>query len=141
MAKPGYVGIKPIITQICWRPTLFEESAFQTFKAVTADGRVLSWMPEKAHDLDTIYQSEDNYYHTIDQSHDHGSKYVVAGKLPVLEIFDDETNKRIQFYEPSDHIGHINKIFCAKFSTDNPNIIYSGGWDRNVIMWDIRAGG
>ena len=66
---------------------------------------------------------------------------MVAGKLPVLEIYDDETNKRIQFYEPTDHIGHINKIFCAKFSTENPNIIYSGGWDRNVIMWDIRAGG
>lgn len=39
-----------------------------------------------------------------------------------------------------DHIGHINKIFCAKFSLDNKNVIFSGGWDRNICIWDIRAG-
>ena len=37
-------------------------------------------------------------------------------------------------------MGHINKIFCAKFDLGNPNVIYSGGWDRNINIWDIRAG-
>lgn len=83
--------------------------------------------------------SEENYYHTIDQSPDMGSKFVCAGKLPVIEVYDDETMKRIQFVEADDHIGHINKIFCAKFDQENPNIIYSGGWDRNLNIWDLRA--
>lgn len=59
----------------------------------------------------------------------------------MLEIYDDETLKRIQFFEANDYIGHTNKIFCAKFDLENPNVIYSGGWDRNVNIWDIRSGG
>lgn len=36
---------------------------------------------------------------------------------------------------------HSNKVFCTKFNNQDPNIIYSGGWDRQVIIWDIRSGG
>ena len=85
--------------------------------------------------------SDTNYYHSIDQSPDNGSKFVIAGKLPEIEIYDDETSKRIQFFSSGDQIGHTNKLFCAKFDLTNPKIIYSGGWDRNVNIWDIRAGG
>jgi WD40 repeat protein len=35
---------------------------------------------------------------------------------------------------------HYNKIFSVKHSTVNPNQIYSGSWDMNVKVWDIRAG-
>ena len=55
--------------------------------------------------------------------------------------YDDDTLKRVSFFDTGDRIGHVNKIFCAKFDLDNPNVIYSGGWDRNVCIWDIRAGG
>ena len=65
----------------------------------------------------------------------------MGGKLPVLEIYDDHTLKKISFFESGDHIGHVNKVFCAKFDTEHPHVIYSGGWDRNVNIWDIRAGG
>lgn len=86
--------------------------------------------------------SETNYYHTIDYSQaDKGAKFVCAGKLPILEIYDDETMQKLSNFEESENFGHINKIFCAKFDLQNPNVIYSGGWDRNVKIWDIRAGG
>ena len=61
--------------------------------------------------------------------------------MPVLEIYDDTTLKRISFFESGDHIGHVNKIFCARFDLENSNVVYSGGWDRNLNIWDIRAGG
>ena len=31
-----------------------------------------------------------------------------------------------------------NKIICAKF--DRSDLIYSGGWDRTVLLWDLRQG-
>lgn len=133
--------IKPLITSISWRPARGEEIAYHTFKAATSDGRVLSWKPENGQELETLFTSEINYYHTIDHSNDGGKKFVCAGKLPMLEIYDDETLKRVSFFDTGDRIGHVNKIFCAKFDLDNPNVIYSGGWDRNVCIWDIRAGG
>ena len=38
-------------------------------------------------------------------------------------------------------MGHTNKIFSLKFDHAHPEIFYSGGWDRNVIVWDLRQGG
>ena len=94
------VVIKPIITSLCWRPSSIDggDSAFQNFKGVTTDGRIVSWRPEKAHLLTTLATSETNYYHTIDFSNDGGSKLVCAGKLPIIEIYDDETMKRVSDY-------------------------------------------
>ena len=31
-------------------------------------------------------------------------------------------------------------MYCIKFSLDNPNVFYSGGWDMRVIRWDARMG-
>lgn len=36
--------------------------------------------------------------------------------------------------------GHNNRIFCLKFSPDDPNILLSGGWDQNIYIWDLREG-
>lgn len=37
--------------------------------------------------------------------------------------------------------GHTMRIFCVKFNKDleNPNLLYSGGWDQNLITWDLRT--
>lgn len=36
--------------------------------------------------------------------------------------------------------GHTNRVFCTKFVQEDPNLIVSGGWDRNVKIWDVRMG-
>ena len=85
------VTVKPIVSSLCWRPSAFggADNPFQNFKGVTTDGRIISWRPEKAHNLITVHTSTDNYYHTVDLSPDEGSKLVCAGKLPVIELYDD----------------------------------------------------
>ena len=71
-----------------------------------------------------------------------GQKIACAGNKPVIELYDDVTGKRISFCEEGvDVKGHTNKIFCVRFDYNHPNILYSGGWDRNVVMWDLRQGG
>jgi WD40 repeat protein len=37
-------------------------------------------------------------------------------------------------------VGHNNRIFAAKFDPVNPNVIYSGGWDCMINIWDVREG-
>lgn len=36
--------------------------------------------------------------------------------------------------------GHTTRVYCAKFNKDpeNPHIVYSGGWDQNLTIWDLR---
>lgn len=56
----------------------------------------------------------------------------------MIELFDNETMKKVQFFDTVDHIGHTNKVFSVRFDDKQPHILYSGGWDRNVVVWDIR---
>ena len=69
---------------------------------------------------------------TVD--HNEG-KVLCAGKLPQVEVYDVETRKVVQ-----EMITVGNKIICAKFDRIDGNLIYSGGWDRTVLIWDIRQG-
>lgn len=36
-------------------------------------------------------------------------------------------------------MGHSNRIFSVKFDPGNPCVIYSGGWDCTVNIWDTRT--
>jgi WD40 repeat protein len=37
--------------------------------------------------------------------------------------------------------GHNMRIYCVKFNKDidNPNLLYSAGWDQNLTTWDLRT--
>lgn len=48
------------------------------------------------------------------------------------------TGKRIFFINCRSQRGHSNRVFAIKFLEDQPNVIISGGWDANLIIWDIR---
>lgn len=37
-------------------------------------------------------------------------------------------------------MGHSNRVFAAQFNKEDRNMVASGGWDSNVILWDIRTG-
>jgi len=76
----------------------------------------------------------------LDYSNDGGSKFVAAGKLPLLEVYDDEKVTLIQTLQTTIEVGHNNRIFAAKFDPVNPNVIYSGGWDCMINIWDVREG-
>ena len=130
------------VTSIAWKKPLDGHIKSQSFKAVTSDGQILKWdSTSKPEEIEVVYKSEHNYYHTLDFSHDGGLKFACAGYLPIIEIFEEETLKPVQFFDIVDRIGHSNKVYAVKFDEINHNVMYSGGWDRNVVTWDIRQGG
>jgi len=59
----------------------------------------------------------------------------------VVEIYDEETLERIcDLKTANGKGGHTNRIFSVKFDPVMPNVVYSGGWDCVVNVWDIRTG-
>lgn len=66
--------------------------------------------------------------------------FATAGKDSIIRIYDEET--RVVTQELAGvgwkDAGHNNRIFCVKFIPEDPNILLSGGWDTNVIFWDLR---
>jgi len=35
--------------------------------------------------------------------------------------------------------GHGSRVYCIKFDREDPNILVSGGWDKQVMLWDVRT--
>jgi WD40 repeat protein len=54
-------------------------------------------------------------------------------------VYDEGTLKEVCRLEGPE--GHTNKIFCVKYDNINPHLIYSGGWDHKVLIWDVRKPG
>lgn len=46
----------------------------------------------------------------------------------------------LRLFETGDwqSLGHSNRVFCAKYHEKNPNLLYTGGWDSSLIIWDSR---
>jgi WD40 repeat protein len=58
-----------------------------------------------------------------------------------LEVYDDEKLARICDLKHNGTNGHTNRIFSVKFDPTMSNVVYSGGWDCIVNIWDLRTGG
>jgi WD40 repeat protein len=88
----------------------------------------MRWRSSNGEKIENQIISETNSYLTIDYSPDGGTKFVCAGKNPTIEVYDEETLQMMSEFKSSHK--HSNKIFCTKFNNQDPNVIYSGGWDR-----------
>lgn len=124
----------PLITSLSWKKSACLKLS-QRLVGACVDGSVVVWEQPSEKTIQKVMLNDKNQYQTIDHSCN-GSHIVVGGKLPQVEIYDDLTLKQINCFELLE--GHNNRIFSAKFSTKNPNFIYTGSWDRSVKFWDLR---
>jgi WD40 repeat protein len=88
--------------------------------------------------IEHIRLNEAQKYHAIDYSGDR-RRFVIAGSQPYIEIYDEERLTRVQQIGDRIDPAHTNKIFTCKYNPNAPNQIISGGWDRQVRFWDVRA--
>lgn len=90
--------------------------------------------------LSTIkHESFDPQLYCLDFNYD-ASKIAVSGSEPKIKIYDEE--KRMLDVELTGEgmmpPGHRSRVYCVKYTKENPNILLSGGWDMRVIIWDLR---
>ena len=66
--------------------------------------------------------------------------FVTGGMDHCLRVYDCSTMKEILVYKGEDikHSEHFNRIFSILFDPSNPNIFYSGGWDKQIMIHDVR---
>jgi len=55
-------------------------------------------------------------------------------------VYDEEKRVKVASLGGEDlqMPGHNSRIYCVKFDKEQPNTLYSGGWDMRVVRWDIR---
>ena len=85
---------------------------------------------------------EDKTIYSIEYAND-GMHYAVGLADCSIRIFDGVTRKEEIVLGGKDNlkvVGHMNKIYALRYHKDNPKILISGGWDDNVLFWDLTSG-
>lgn len=126
------------ITSLTWKPTRDESQDSQKLLGACLDGGVLRWTSSMSNSVEHVMLDESNRFHAIDYASD-GRRFCVAGTQPWIDVVDEERMVRVQRLGDRIDAAHTNKIFCCRFNHNAPNMIYSGGWDREVRLWDVRA--
>jgi len=108
------------------------------------DGNITKYDVGDGMALETIkWEGENsNKIYALDYSKN-GRHFATAGLDTTVKIYDDITMKMTLELDPfkSGHAGHSNRVFAVKFNKEDPNILISGGWDNNIIIYDIREKG
>jgi hypothetical protein len=85
---------------------------------------------------------QDKTVYSIEYSPD-GLHYAAGIADNSIRVFDGTTRKEEIILGGKDNpkvIGHSSKIYALKYHKDNPKILISGGWDDNVMFWDLNTG-
>ena len=108
--------------------------------ATNAEGSLLHYHTTSSRLLHKIHDPA-NQLLTADYKGD-GKSFLTAGEDGKIRVYDEQTRQLTETLEggAGGLPGHTNRVFCAKFVSEDPNLIVSGGWDKNVKVWDIRSG-
>ena len=82
----------------------------------------------------------DNTIFSMDYSND-GNDYALGFKDFSIRVYDGvKKSEKLKLGGHDNHkvTGHMSKIYAIKYHKDNPKILLSGGWDGNVLIWDLK---
>lgn len=90
-----------------------------------------------------IYKKQftDNTIFSLDFSNN-GEEYAVGFKDCSIRGYDGYSKKekfKLGGYDNHKVTGHMSKIYALKYHKDNEKILISGGWDGNVLVWDLNT--
>ena len=69
-----------------------------------------------------------------------GKNFVTGGRDGEIRYYDEAKISKFQILKEGNAPTHKNRIYAVKFLQDNPHLILSGGWDKVVLLWDMRTG-
>jgi WD40 repeat protein len=74
-----------------------------------------------------------------------GTYFITTGKNKSIRVYDEATKTMIQEMRGNDNVlsmksSHSSRVFACKVSSEDTNVILSGGWDNTVQIWDVRSG-
>lgn len=123
----------------CWRPKLCSVTTPSVLVTGSVSGDIIHW---HAPSQKQIYKmtEKDNQIYTISYRKD-GERFITAGKDYTIRVYDEETKACIHKMEKGilGNTGHSNRIFASKWKPDDPNMLLTGGWDNNIMIWDMRT--
>jgi WD40 repeat protein len=100
------------------------------------DGTLVRWTEIKPEQIERVQLTEGCEYRCVNYSYT-GRRFVAAGSKGVVEVYDDDRVKLVSNF--AEDKKHKNTVFSAKFFPESESLLHSGGWDRQVKIWDVRT--
>jgi WD40 repeat protein len=124
------------VTSVRWRPDKGLAKTKNVLAAITCDGAILHWHASSGKILHSL-RIPDNQALCSDYNTE-GTYFAVGCRDKSIKVFDEGTKEKIADLTGGDqqHLGHDNRIMSVKFI--DHNYILSGGWDNNILIWDMR---
>ena len=109
--------------------------------SVSADGIIKEWTTKNPQSVWTTTESGNQIF-ALDISND-GAMFCTGGSDTHLRVYDYAEKKIItelmrNEFDLETTRGHTNRICSVHFHPTDKNIIYTGGWDNTIQVWDIR---
>ncbi|XP_076107373.1 uncharacterized protein LOC143075705 isoform X1 [Mytilus galloprovincialis] len=129
------------VTQIRFRifSSLEKEEYSHILVASYASGHVKIWHYTSGKCLHTINEVRTTLNVALNPE---GTKFITTGDTTEINIYDEETKKKLNTLEPSDNRnkmdGHHFRVFAAIYHPEIPHVFLTGGWDNTVHYWDDR---
>lgn len=109
---------------------------------VSAEGLIREWSTKNSQSTWKHTENENQLY--CCQYTNDGTKFLTGGSDFKLRVYDNIEKKlycelgRNEFDLETTR-GHCNRVFSIITHPTDPNIIFSGGWDNSLQVWDIRT--
>lgn len=125
-------------TVLRWRPHDAPGVTKNVMLATNAEGSLMHFHTTSGRMLHKIYDPL-NQLLTADYKPD-GKEFLTGGSDTKVRVYDEQTRQLKLTLEGGGggQPGHMNRVFCAKFVPEDHNLVVSGGWDKNVKVWDLR---
>lgn len=129
-------GESPSITSIRWRPS--KGMTQNVLFATTGDGNVTHWHATSGKLLSSF--SLENTQILCSDIGKNGDFFALGCNDMSVKVYDENNKNSVCTFYPGrgNHLGHSNRIFAVKWRGEQ--CLVSGGWDNNVILWDLRSG-
>jgi WD40 repeat protein len=129
---PCYNSLPYPVTSVRWRP--ISAKTKNILITSTCDGslyhyhitskKIIHFSQSQVGILSLDYSPDGNYYATgCDDS--------------TVQLFDENTKSVLRTYDEESGLHHASRVMCVKWNS--PTTFWTGGWDKNVIMWDVRS--
>lgn len=72
-----------------------------------------------------------------------GEAFATAGRDGKVRVYDENTKTLVSILSDGASraiAGHSSRVFALKYKPNDTNLLLSGGWDNQVLMWDMRVG-
>lgn len=128
-------------TCLRFRPTSAAAQTKNVLVVASADGSLSHYHLTTQKKLYTI-EEKDNQIYSVEFSGD-GEHFATAGRDCKVRVYDENTKTLVSCMSDGatrDVAGHSNRVYALKYKPDDPNVLLSGGWDNQVLMWDVRSG-